>query len=192
MARRILYLIRHGQYTSTTVPPQEPDGSLTEAGRQQAELVGKRLSRLPIATIHHSTLHRATETAALVAKEIPNATLQATDLLRECIPCVPEEFKEHFTEIPAEFIEKSKTQIEQAFAAFFQPVEGETDRREILVSHGNLISHFVCRILKAPCESWMLTDISLGGFSEIMIAPNGFMKVQRHNDAGHLPLELQP
>lgn len=192
MARRILYLVRHGQYTSTTTPPEEPDGALTAAGKEQAELVGKRLSQFSITKIHHSTLLRATETAALIAGQIPTAALQASELLRECIPCVPEEFKELFAEIPAEFIERSKTQIEQAFDTFFKSLEGDTDQREILVSHGNLISHLVCRILKAPCDSWMLTDIYLGGFSEIMIGPNSFMKVLRHNDVGHLPPHLQP
>lgn len=192
MARRILYLVRHGQYNSITTPPEEPDGSLTDVGKQQAQLVGKRLSRIPISKIHYSTLQRATETAEIIAGQIPGVPLQSSDLLRECIPSAPEDFKDHFAEIPAEFIERSKAQSLQAFDSFFKSAEGDANQHEILISHGNLINHFVCRVLKAPIDSWILTDIYLGSFSEIMVGQNGFMKVLRHNDAGHLPPELHP
>jgi probable phosphoglycerate mutase len=192
MARRILYLVRHGQYTSTTPHPEEPDGALTDIGRQQAELVGRRLSQIPINKIHYSTLQRTRETAEIIAGQIPGVPVQPSDLLRECIPSVPEEFKEHFTGIPADFIERSKTQAEQAFDTFFKSGDGNDDQHEILVSHGNLIGYLVCRVLKAPIDSWILADIYLGSFSQVLVGPNGFMKIIRHNDSGHLPPELLP
>jgi len=192
MSRRILYLVRHGQYTSTTPPPEEPDGALTDAGKQQAELVGKRLSKIPIRKIHYSTLQRTKETAEIISSQIPGVPLQPSDLLRECIPSVPAEFKEHFTGIPSEFIEHSRAQSAQAFDTFFRSVDGGDDQHEILVSHGNLIGYFVCRVLKAPIDSWILADIYLGSFSEILVGQDGFMKIVRHNASDHLPPDLQP
>ena len=192
MSRRILYLVRHGQYTSTTPPPEEPDGALTEIGKQQAELVGKRLRQHPIDRIHYSTLQRAKETAEIISKQMPGIPMQPSDLLRKSIPSVPEESREHFTGIPEDFIERSSSRAAQAFDTFFKSVEGEGDQHEILDSHGNLIGYFVCQVLKAPLDSWILADIHLGSFSEILVGQNRFMKLIRHNDAGHLPSELQP
>lgn len=192
MARRTLYLVRHGQYTSTTPLSEDPDGALTDIGRQQAALVGKRLSQFPINKIHFSSLQRTTETAQIVAGQLPGVPILPSDLLRECIPSVPEEFKEHFVDIPAEFIERSQVQAAEAFDAFFKSVEGDADQHEILVSHGNLIGYFVCRVLKAPIDSWILADIHLGSFSQIMVGQNRFIKLVRHNDAAHLPPGLQP
>lgn len=192
MARRFLYLVRHGEYKSTTTPPDEPDGGLTEVGKQQAALVAERFRSIPVNRIHHSTAQRAMETAAFISAQFPTVDVHPSDLLREGIPCIPETFKQHFSEIPADFVAKSKVRAGQAFETFFRPVMGDgPDQHEILVSHGNLISHFICRVLDAPCESWIHTDIGLCGFSEVMIGRQGFMKVLRHNDDGHLPLHLK-
>lgn len=192
MARRFLYFVRHGQYVSTTTPPEEPDGALTEIGRRQASFAAERLALIPASVIHYSTTQRTTETASIIASRFPNVPLRSSDLLRECIPCVPDAFKDYFVDIPQAFIEKSKIQAAQAFENFFlPPAEADADSYEILVSHGNLISHLVCRVLNAPCESWMLMDIGLCSFSEIMISSQGITKVLRHNDTGHLPSELR-
>lgn len=192
MANRFIYLIRHGQYESITNPPDEPDGNLTNVGREQSEMVAKRLSAFPVSIIHHSTLKRAQETASIIGSQFPNAHLSPSDLIRECIPCVPEEFKQHFAHIPSNYIEQSKKQAELAFSSFFNPLtDSETDQHEIIVSHGNLISYFVCRVLQAPCESWVKTDINLCGFSEIIVSAKGFIKVLRHNETGHLPSHLK-
>jgi broad specificity phosphatase PhoE len=192
MANKFIYLVRHGQYQSTTDPSDEPDGNLTDIGQEQSEMVAQRLSSFPISIIHHSTLQRAQETASIIGSQFPNARLVPSDLIRECIPCVPEAFRQHFEHIPSSYIEKGKGQAEQAFTAFFRPVtDTETEHHEIIVSHGNLISYFVCRILQAPCESWIKTDINLCGFSEIVISARGFTKVLRHNETGHLSVYLQ-
>lgn len=192
MANKFIYLVRHGQYQSTTNPPDEPDGNLTKIGQEQSEMVAQRLSSFPVSIIHHSTLQRAQETASIIGSQFPNARLSPSGLIRECIPCVPEAFRQHFEHIPSSYIEQGKEQAEQAFSSFFNPlIDAETDQHEIIVSHGNLISHFVCRVLQAPCESWVKTDINLCGFSEILISAQGFMKVLRHNETGHLPSHLK-
>jgi broad specificity phosphatase PhoE len=191
MARRIIYLVRHGQYEATTVPPDEPDGSLTDAGREQAQLTGNRLKTFPIKTIHYSPLQRTQETMEILAGQFPNASLQSSALLKECIPSVPEAFKQHFAHLPEDFVKAGKLQAQQAFEAFFRPPhESESDRHELIVAHGNLISHFVCQTLQAPLDAWVNIDIHHCGTSELFISATGFMKLIHHNEIRHLPHHL--
>lgn len=192
MARRIIYLVRHGQYESTTTPPDEPDGGLTAAGKEQAKLAGNRLQNLPIEIIHYSPLQRTQETMEILAALFPNARWQSSPSLKECIPSVPEAFKQHFAHLPVDFVKAGAVQAQQAFETFFQPPSDiESDQHELIVSHGNLISHFVCQTLQAPVDAWVNIDIHHCGISELFISATGFMKLIRHNDIGHLPFHLQ-
>src|SRR5262245_34970710 len=102
MARRILHIVRHGQYAHTTTLPDEPDGQLTEVGKQQAMLTAGRLSAASVSVIHHSTLQRATETAQIIAAQVPGAQLRPAAVLRECIPSVPAGFETRFVSVSAD------------------------------------------------------------------------------------------
>ena len=62
MAVRHLYLTRHAE------PGEE--GRLTERGVRQAELLGQRLAHMPLGSVQHGPLPRATETARLVARQL--------------------------------------------------------------------------------------------------------------------------
>lgn len=83
MAVRHFYLIRHAE-------PGE-DGRLTERGVRQAELLGQRLAHLPLGSVQHGPLPRATETARLVAGQlggdVPVSELKAAgDYVPTCRP----------------------------------------------------------------------------------------------------------
>ncbi len=188
MTKRILYLIRHGQYE----PLDDPNGTLTEVGKEQAYFTAKRFQECPISTIYFSTMPRAKETAVIIANQFPNAKQIASPLLRECFPSVPEPFKAHFAQFPAEEITAGKVQAHKAFESYFNPIEdGDDEVHEMIVAHGNLISHFICQILQAPVDSWIRTDIFHCGISQIIIFSNGLQKLIRHNDNSHLPPHLQ-
>lgn len=192
MANRILLFIRHGQYHSTGPPTHEPDGPLTESGQKQAALAAKRLQTYPVRQIHHSTLQRAVETAEIISAGLPDAVLHPSSLLRECIPCIPHGFEAHFAQIPPSFIKGGRKQARQAFETFMKPLaEGESEQYEIVVSHGNLINYLASRVAGAPEEAWLNFDIQQCGITEIVINPEGWVRLVRHNDTGHLPLELQ-
>lgn len=82
-AKRTLILIRHGQYVWD---PLDPDKRiLTELGRKQAAITGQRLEELghPYATLHYSTMPRATETAQIIMKILPDVPNRSCDLMRE-------------------------------------------------------------------------------------------------------------
>jgi bisphosphoglycerate-dependent phosphoglycerate mutase len=87
---RHLIFIRHGQYVLPQSNDDETDPVLTELGRLQARLTGRRLQALgyPIEQIHCSTMARAKETAELIRDEaFPHLKLTESDLLREGVPC---------------------------------------------------------------------------------------------------------
>ena len=66
VARRYLFLIRHGQYEMDHKDSKLK--KLTETGRKQAELTGERLKLLKYdySILHFSSLVRATETAEII------------------------------------------------------------------------------------------------------------------------------
>jgi broad specificity phosphatase PhoE len=194
MAKRRLYLIRHGQYmASPALPDEPPDGGLTAIGQEQALLTALRLNEFPISIIHHSTLQRANETATIMARQFPAAPMQPSDLLCECIPSVPSVYKAHFEHIPPHFIASGGAQARQVFDTYFVPLpdDAQEDQHEIIVSSGNLISYLVCRVLGAPEDAWMQTDIQYCGVTEVHIGPPRHVMLMRHNDTGHLPAPLR-
>ena len=192
MGNRIIYFVRHGQYTKTTKEGEEPDGSLTELGQKQAEHTAKRLESIPFVIIHHSTLIRATETAVIIAQQLPDIPLKPSDTLRECIPCVPNGYEQYFTNIPQVEIDKGNKRARTAFTTYIQPLSQEIteDRYELIVAHGNLINYLIGQTIHAPEESWLFTDIENGAISQVTIFPSGVKKLTRHNDIGHFPPHL--
>jgi len=196
MAIRYLYLVRHGKYDSTAAPSDEPDGPLTAEGREQAILTAQRLRGLPITAIHHSTAERATETARLIARQFPDVPLQPSPLLRECIAAIPPpaalpaKYRAAILKLPRDLLRRGKTQAERAFDKYFKRPRGG-DSQEIIVSHGNLIDYFACRVIKAPAWAWINLDIRQCGVSEVVIDSTGWMRLMSHNDTGHLPEHLR-
>ena len=71
-----MILIRHAQsewnrhFAETRVDPGIPDPSLTELGRQQAEILCEELGALPVTTLIASPYRRTLETAAIVASAL--------------------------------------------------------------------------------------------------------------------------
>jgi serine/threonine-protein phosphatase PGAM5 len=190
MAQRILYLVRHGQYDSKTKTSDKLGGRLTELGRTQAQLTAERLRHLPIATIHHSTLRRASETASIIAAEVAAVPLRPARVLWECLPCIPPHLSQQFAHVSEAVIEKDALQAQRAFERYFKAASKVT-RHEIIVCHGNIIRYLVCRALQVPIESWTNTDIHNCGISEVAIEADGRMMLISHNDTGHLPYDLR-
>ncbi len=193
MPFRVLYLVRHGQYQRAFTSPETPDGPLTELGAAQAELTGRRLARLPIAVIHHSTLIRARQTAEIISRYLPGAELRPSPLLRECLPAVPTTYIPYLEGAsPADFAQGDR-QAREVFRKWFRPPpEDATETiREIVVSSGNLISYLVARTLGATGKQWISTSIQHCGVTEVALGGPRKSLLLRHSDTGHLPPDLQ-
>ena len=193
MANRLLYLARHGESEATHAGDPE-DGELTEIGRQQSELLGTRLEGIPFSAIHHSPLRRAVQTAEIVAEHLPGVPLLASALLEECIPAVPDRQSltssqaEFFDQLPAQVVAAGPGQAAAAIQAYASPVaEG---RRELVISHGNLINWFVARALEAPDQAWLrMVDYNCA-LTVIMYTPDRTRLIS-YNDMGHLPSSMR-
>ena len=98
-------MVRHGQYNLDGT--QDTERYLTELGRKQAEVTGQRLGLLYSQYLQKtdengnevkdrtiklvkSTMTRATETANIILKQIPEIEEASCDLLREGAPCIPD------------------------------------------------------------------------------------------------------
>lgn len=92
-AIRHLLLIRHGQYNLDGATDKER--ILTELGREQAIMTGKRLKelQLPITNVVISTMTRAQETGKLILKQLDhldNLVVENDSLIEEGAPVPPE------------------------------------------------------------------------------------------------------
>ena len=184
MTNRVLYLVRHGEHH---------DGVLTELGERQARLTGERLRGVPFAAIHHSPSRRAARTAELIAESQPGVALCPSDLLRECVPALPEpgffsvEQRSFFESLPAGRLASGPA---QAAAAVERLAGFDGERFELVVSHGNLINWFVCRALDAPDHAWLRMLDYHCAVTVIMYFPDR-VKLASYNDVGHLPPGLR-
>ena len=81
MSQRHIYVVRHGQRLPGNAKDRLGLG-ITETGKIQAEFTGDRFKKLPINTIHYSTL----ETGIRDSKDhrpevIPNVRMQGSQLI---------------------------------------------------------------------------------------------------------------
>ena len=197
MATRTLYLVRHGKHQNlpynrkaglTLEQVRKLDAGLTPIGVEQAQVTAQKLSSLPISAIHCSTLPRAQETADIIIPKFPGVPVHRSRALWECIPCVTPAVADYLKIFGGD-LSLGKIQAEKAFDKYLRPARGD-DKHEIVVSHGNLIRYFVCRILQAPPESWTEMNSHNCGITQVQIQSDGAITLVSYNSAGHLPRRL--
>lgn len=203
MASRLLYLARHGEADrGPELPDGNDDGPLTARGVEQAQHLADRLAGVAFAAIHHSTLGRAEQTAATVAARHPGAPLHPDDLLRECIPSVPDryyltpgqvEFFESWSDLPSA-LEDGPAQFAAALGVYACPTPDGDDEdvvRELIVSHGNLINAFVAHAVDGPPWTWLNLVDDYCALSAVLYRTGHPPLLLAYNDTGHLPPDLR-
>lgn len=136
-----LIMIRHGQYELHNSETK----SLTDLGRAQAELTGKRIADLSTGTISdfygkrkirishvfHSNLPRAAETASIIRKHLdPNIEVVEDSMLAEGWPCLPDPYKDPSSVRPAKLFEES-ARVEAVFRKYcHRHTDFKKDRKE--------------------------------------------------------------
>ncbi len=186
---RFIYLVRHGQYT-TSPADDENGGHLTPLGLAQARLVAARLRGLPVkfSSLHASTMNRARETAELIRQMLPETALTPEPLLREC---TPRTWRTEVTkdEKPAD-LDAAERQLNAAFAKFFVPATNR-DEHDILVCHGNVTRYFVTKALGVDTQAWLGMSVAHCSLTVIQVKPDGTFRVTAVGDIGHIPPNLQ-
>jgi probable phosphoglycerate mutase len=193
-ATRYLYLARHGEAL--------PDESgLTQAGRQQATLLGRRLQDIPFTAVHHGPLPRAAQTARLIHGQLKNVPLLVSEVAGDYVPYVPP--KNELPPASAHFYlrfladttdderEQGAALARQALALFTGPVDGEADRHELVVTHNFLVAWLVRDAMHAPKWRWLGLNHGNAALTVIRYAPGRAASVLVSNDMRHLPAELR-
>ncbi|WP_326819672.1 histidine phosphatase family protein [Streptosporangium sp. NBC_01756] len=194
MATRYLYLARHGEAS-----PNESD--LTENGRRQAVLLGKRLQGIPISAIHHGPLPRATQTARLIGEYLDGVPLHVSEVAGDYVPYFPgkEELSPDFADFLLRFLDqftpeerrKGPALAREALERFSGPVDGDETRHELVVTHNFLIGWLVRAAQDAPEWRWIGLNQCNAALTAIRYTPGRPASVLFYNDMGHLPLELR-
>ncbi|KAM7144826.1 serine/threonine-protein phosphatase PGAM5, mitochondrial isoform 2-T2 [Macrochelys suwanniensis] len=186
-ATRHIFLIRHSQYNLDG--RIDKDRTLTQLGREQAELTGRRLASLGLKfdTIIHSSMTRATETTDIISKHLPGVKKISTDLLREGAPIEPVPPISHWK--PEAVYYEDGARIEAAFRNYIHRAEAkqEEDSYEIFVCHANVIRYIVCRALQFPPEGWLRMSLNNGSITHLVIRPSGRVALRTLGDTGFMP-----
>lgn len=194
MGQLTLYLVRHGQYDSAKNTDDLGTG-LSEKGRQQSRLTGHALQHLSVQHIHYSTMRRTQQTAELLAEAFNGVQIHPTEKLWETIPSVPRSlikfFLLSFPDLTDDRIIENRAHADHAFDHYFQASGEVKDEHVILVTHGNLIRYFVCRVLDIPIDGWVSMSSSNCGITRVAVDEAGHPTLLAYNEINHLPLDLR-
>ncbi|MGC0338543.1 histidine phosphatase family protein [Streptomyces sp. SLBN-8D4] len=193
-ATRYLYLARHGEALSD-------ESGLTEAGRQQATLLGRRLRGIPFTAVHHGPLPRAVQTARLVRDQLKNVPALVSEVAGDYVPYVPprDELPPEAADLYLRFLadttdderEQGASLARQALDLFTGPVPGGDDRHELVVTHNFLVAWLVRDAMHAPKWRWLGLNHANAALTVIRYAPGRAASVLVSNDMRHLPAELR-
>ncbi|GHH25116.1 histidine phosphatase family protein [Streptomyces lanatus] len=193
-ATRYLYLVRHGEAASE-------ESGLTDGGRQQAMLLGRRLRDIPLAVVHHGPLPRAEQTARLIGDQLKNVPLCVSEVAGDYVPYVPvrdelpAESADFFLRFLAGATEEEREHgpalARQALDMFTGPVDGEEDRHELVVTHNFLVAWLVRDAMHAPQWRWLGLNHGNAALTVIRYVPGRPASVLISNDMRHLPPELR-
>jgi len=189
MPKRVLYLIRNGEYHRDKMD-HAFNAPLTERGIEQSQRTGRSLKDLPIQTIYTSPHEQTRATANWIRESLPNTDFFATDKLKQYRSS---SIGRVFTrELILQAIEDTtnEAQMENAFQQFFQPAT-EDDIHEILVCHGNIIVDLVCHATKVNSNTWSHMLINNCSINIVSIESADDMKLVAFNDVRHLPDKLR-
>ncbi|MFE0044391.1 histidine phosphatase family protein [Streptomyces albireticuli] len=185
MATRHVYLVRHGA--------ADPFGELTEAGKRQSDLIGQRLSCLPIDVVWLSPLPRAVRSAGIIGTHLPKAAVREAPELVDHVPYVPEQappdrapfFDGYGTEEAVDAERRSSALT----ARFARPADTET--HEVLVTHAYQVAWLVRDALDAPPVRWLGLNRGNTALTVIEYRDGTAPTVLLFNDMGHLPADLR-
>lgn len=189
MAKRVLHLVRHGQYNLKL----REQGELTGRGREQAHRAAAVLAQTPLDRMVYSPVPRAVQTAQLIGTGLNGVPMQQDDILRECLPPMTPRVMEvlalgHMASSPQEMA-RCAERLDDVFQRYVVAPNGE-DQADLLVCHGNVIRYLVARALDIDLATWTRLLIHNCSITRLVINAGGEVFLMAYNDIGHLPGEL--
>lgn len=186
MTTRTLHIVRHGAADAL--------GVLTEEGREQCRLLGRRLATVPLDAIWHSPLPRAVDSASEIAEQLPGLLVDEAEELNDAVPFVPDtstagaRTAAFFDGYDEEEAAQGRRLAERLGARFSTlPRIGDRPTHELLVTHAFQVAWLVREALGAPPASWMsLGQIENTALTTIVHSFGEPPSVLRVNDRSHL------
>jgi probable phosphoglycerate mutase len=190
MTTRYLYIARHGD--------ADAFGELTDTGRTQARLLGRRLAHLPVDAVWHSPLSRARGSAQEVVAQLrPGTPMAEAAELIDHVPYVPtpEETPRAWMPFfdgydPAEAAAGSRV-ARSLTARFAAPPEQGDDLHEVLITHSYPIAWLIRDALGAPPARWLALSGANAALSVIEYRPGLPPGITMFNEMSHLPAPLR-
>lgn len=190
MARTQLYLVRHGEQDAAS--GHTARAGLSQFGREQAQRLGRRLQPVTFAAIHHSASARAVQTADIVATYLPRVPRHSCTFVADRTPVpspaqrdrYPDRWLAWLDDVPDDERDEDATALQAAVAHF--GVTGDTDRRELLVTHNFVIGWFVRHVLDAPTWRWIGLHQDNCAITVVQWESGRPPTLVSFNDTGHL------
>ena len=199
----LFYLIRHGvtEWNAENRMCGRSDIPLSEAGRQQAEVLAKRLKLIPLEALYSSPLKRALETARLISEltglqPILDERLVELDygewegkLLADILRNEPATYRAWDAD-PAQLAPpggESGLAAQQRIVSFLDSLAGKHPQGHVLVvSHKTVCRLAICHVLgMSPSEYRRRLILSNAALSIIQSQPWGWQLIT-FNDTSHL------
>ncbi len=187
---RTIVFVRHGQY-------KKGPETLTPLGRRQTRIVAKAIKPLRPAKLFCSTMPRAKETAKIIGAQVKLKS-HSKGFFREGLLPGTVGFYEQLTKKSSKSeklkikrkMKAAKINADAAFKFLFRPPKtGQTF--EVVVAHGNVIRHWVCKALKIDQAKWLSMDVSHTSLTTIRIDKKGNLVLLGFSDNGHLPHKMR-
>jgi broad specificity phosphatase PhoE len=172
---RILHFVRHGQYVD-----EGPDvGKLTALGRRQAARVARHFKGIRVAALRSSSMPRAMETAAIIARALGRRHVPRHAVLREVLPA-----KVPGVVVPRAKQQRGLHQLERIVSRFFRA--SVRTRHEVVVCHGNLIRALLLHVAAGSPEGFYRLVIHHASVTTFSVSRRG-IKILGFNAQAHLP-----
>lgn len=188
MGTRHLYLARHGA--------ADAFGELTDAGRRQADLLGARLTGVPVGAVWHSPLPRAAASAHELARHVPDVPVAQAAELVDHVPYVPgpaetpRSWAGFFDGYDA--VEAARGhRLAEALVARFATAVDTGDSHEVLITHDYPIAWLVRHALDAPPVRWLGLNSANTALTVIEYRTGLPPAIVMFNDMSHLPADLR-
>lgn len=195
-----IYLIRHGRQNSTLC---NVDVELSKEGREQADLLGKRLKTYDIEAVYSSQLIRAKETADII-----NSYLEKPRLIDErwqeadfggMTGLTNEELKEKYGDFLAKRAQMTEDipypdggeNCQMIFERSFQALKDLTKepyKNVCVVTHGGVLRALITGIMGADYAKWLTIGRQIENCSITHILYDekvGTFHLERFNDFAH-------
>ena len=187
MHKRHLIFVRHGQQQARPGSHASPETvGLTSLGMKQADLTAKRLEICGLTEMYFSPLERARDTARIIGNRFPDMPRHEVKHLKEVSPPYP---AAHAIATP-DSAANLRRQLDGLTQRFFHATRGP-ERRDVFITHGNLIRCLICRVMNIPRDQWLNLHVLQGSLTEFVVTQGREIILHSMNDVGHIPRDLR-